>query len=176
MRWKKIRGKQIHKNRWFSLWEDDVIRPDKSKGKYFVIKKESTSIIIPFSKNKIYLVNQFRYPILRRSWELPMGTFEKDKSNLLLAKRELKEETGFTANKLKYLGEFSWMNGMSNQMAKVYLASDLVPGKAEREGSEKDMKMKAFTVKQLENMIAKGQIIDSGTIVALYQFRLMRKI
>jgi 8-oxo-dGTP pyrophosphatase MutT (NUDIX family) len=173
--WKKIKGKEVHKNPWYSVWEDDVIRPDGSKGKYYVIKKGPASLVIPLHKNKIYLVNQYRYPISKRTWEIPMGGADKD-SGLKLAKKELLEETGFTAKKWKLLGNFTWTNGMSDHMGNVYLAENISVGDTELESTEKDMTMKAFSIKEIDEMIKRGQIIDSGTIVALYQLKLYKKL
>src|SRR3989344_3326809 len=111
----------IHKNHWFKLVEDLVLLPDGSKGKYYVIKKASTSVIIPLDKQKVWLVNQYRYPLSKRTWELPMGTSESGYSKLRLAKKELLEEAGMHASKWKYLGQYAWMAGSTNQMAYVYL-------------------------------------------------------
>src|SRR3989338_11639230 len=122
--WRKIKGKRVHKNPWYSLWEDTVIRTDNKKAKYYVVRREQpTSIIIPLQANKIYLVSQYRYPIKKRSWVLPMCTSKKYASGISVAKHEMSEETGLKAKRWSYLGGFYWMNGMSDMSAKIYLAT-----------------------------------------------------
>lgn len=170
-----IGRKVVYKNEWYSIWKDEVIRPDGSKGDYYVLDRKPTVVIIPIEKNKIWLVEQFRYPVKRRGWEVPMGTTESDSSGLKHAKKELKEESGIIAKNWKKLGHFAWANGMSNQLAYVYLATDLRFGKTEREPEEMDMRMKAFSLTQIDKMIKNSQITDSGTIVALYQLKLYNK-
>lgn len=171
-----ISSRVAYRNERYSIWEDKVIRPDGSSGKYYFVDRKPTVVIIPLDKDKIWLVEQFRYPIKLRIWELPMGTTESNSSGLKHAKKELKEETGFKARNWKKLGYFAWASGMSNQLAYIYLATGLTPGKTEREPEEMDMKMKAFSLKQIDNMIGKSQIIDDGTISAIYHFKLLKNL
>ena len=67
------------------------------------------------------------------------------------------------------------MNGMSDMSAKIYLATQLIAGQADREATEVDMNVKAFSLKEIDQMILNGQIWDSGTMVALYYFKLQTK-
>lgn len=169
-KWKKIKSHKVHKNPWFSVYQDDVTRPDGTKGKYFYLGKTTGLVIIPFDGKKIYLVNQYRYTLKKRFWELVAGSIESN-NHLTEAKRELLEETGFKAKSWKYLGEFLCAPGHTNHKGKVYLAQDLIPGEHQRERGESDMVMKGFTLRQLDQMIKKGQIKDSWTINALYFFK-----
>ncbi len=172
---KTISSKIAYKNPWYIVMEDKVIRPDGSSGKYFYIKRTPTVVVIPFEKNSIWLVEQFRYPLKQRTWELPMGTSEPDITLLSNAKKELKEETGFTARKWKKLGHFAWASGISSQLAHIYLATDLTAGQTKREPEEIDMKIKMFNLDQINNMIKKSIIIDDGTIAAIYHLNLLLK-
>ena len=167
-KWKKIKSHRVHKNPWFSIYQDDVFRPDGSKAKYFYLTTDNLGIvIIPFDGKKIYLVNQYRYTLQKRSWELVAGRAESN-NHLAEAKRELLEETGFKARQWKYLGEFLCGPGHTNHLGKVYLAQGLIKGGYQRERGESDMIMKGFTLKQLDQMIKTGQLKDSWSIVPLY--------
>src|SRR6476646_9206432 len=92
--WKKVASKQIHKNPWFDLREDDVIRPDGSPGKYYIIEGRDTALIIPKVGDTFYLTDQFRYVVNQRSIEFPMGGMEENEKLEDALRRELLEETG----------------------------------------------------------------------------------
>lgn len=169
--WKTLKSRRVHKNRYFSVYDDDVIKPDGSRGKYFILRKGAGVVIIPFDGRKIWMVNQYRYTFKKRLWELPAGKSES-KNYLAQAKKELKEETGFTAGSWKYLGEFACAPGHSGHIGKAYLATKLIPGPHEREGGEADMRMTGFTLSAIDKMIAGGKIIDSWATTPLYLLKL----
>lgn len=168
--WKKLRSNKVFENPWFSLYEDEVFRPDGSRGKYYLLKKDPGVAIIPFDGKRIYLVNQFRYTFKKRMWEIPAGKAES-KNYLAQAKKELKEETGLEAEKWTYLGQFACGPGHTSHIGKVYLAEKLKQEQHQREGGEADMIVKKFTLLEIDKMIAKGEIIDSWTIAPLYFFK-----
>ncbi len=174
-KWKKINSKVVYKSPRFNIREDAVVVPDGSRGKYFYLQSNPGVAIIPFDGKKIYLVNQFRYVIGKRLWELPIGRAE-NKNYLTQAKKELKEETGFDAKTWKYLGMFYPTPGSGNTEGRVFLAQGLKPGEHNREPGESDMVMKGFALKEIEKMILSGRIVDSWTISALYMFKLKLKV
>ena len=169
--WKKISSKKVHNNPRFSVFEDVVLLPDGSRGKFYYRKSSPGVGVIAFDGKKIYLVNQYRYGVKRRLWEAPIGRAES-KNYLAQAKKELREETGITAKKWQFLGEFFPTPGSGNARGILFFAQNLKLGKPNREASESDMFMKSFTVKQIDTMINKGLIQDSWTITALYFFKL----
>src|SRR5258708_3384394 len=125
--WKKVSTKIVHKNPWYSVTADKVIKPDGSHGTFFVVRKTPGLVIIPFNGDKIFLVRQYRYTTQKTHWELPAGKSEST-NYLSEAKRELKEETGFVAKQWIYLGYFEYEPGLSDQIAKVFLAKKLIKG------------------------------------------------
>ena len=79
---------------------------------------------------------------------------------------ELKEETGFTPGKITQVGYIFQAPGYSSQGCHLFVATDLTAGAPEREASESDMITEGFSVTQLREMIAKGEIKDATTIAA----------
>ena len=92
--------------------------------------------IIPYDKGDIYLVGQFLYPINSYSWEIPAGGVNDGEALEDAAKRELKEETGLTANKLTKIAQVLPNCGISNQKIHIFMAEDLKSGIASPEGTE----------------------------------------
>ena len=166
----------VYENPWMRVREDEFERTDGSTGIYGVVDKPDFAIVVAEQDGWFHLVEQFRYPIGRRSWEFPMGGWPSGKSGsrLDLAQAELREETGFTAAKWEHLGHLHEAAGFCSQGFDVFHATDLTPGEHQREDSEIDMVQGAFTDAELRGMILDGTIVDSTTITAYGLLRLRR--
>ncbi|MDW5314036.1 NUDIX hydrolase [Rhizobium sp. PL01] len=98
----------VYQNRWMKVREDIVERQDGSQGVYGVVEKNDFSLIVPIdAAGTVYLVEQFRYPVGKRFWELPQGSWEEQEGvdPLELAHGELQEETGLVADDMTYVGQ-----------------------------------------------------------------------
>lgn len=173
--WKTIVSKKLHENPWFSVEEDLVLRPNGKETKYYIVRKPTGVVIIPFDGKRIYLVNQYRQAVKERTWELPAGGCES-KDPVDDAKRELREETGMVANSWTYLGQFAYATGHLDQFSKIFLAEELTQQSPNRDAGEEDMEVASFSLKEIDTMIEKGEIIDSGTITPLYFFKQFKKL
>lgn len=174
-KWKTLGSKIIHKNPWFTLREDDVIRPDGNKGKYYVIDSNSAAIIAEDKDGKIYLVGQTRYAIGNvYSWEIVMGGHKSGASALAAAKRELKEETGLLAKKWINLGYVYPFNGFSSEKIVLYVAKDLK--KTEQLlGPTEDITIRKEGVSRIVKMIRNNEITCGTTTAAIYKYLLYKE-
>jgi 8-oxo-dGTP pyrophosphatase MutT (NUDIX family) len=163
-----ISTREVYRNPWMILREDQIERPDGSRGIYSVVEKPDFALIIPQEDDEFHLVEQYRYPIRGRYWEFPQGTFGagKDGTRSELAHLELAEETGFTCNQLTHLGHLFCSHGTSRQGFDVYLAQDLVPGEPRRELEEQDMRQKWVSRSEFVTMIRESKIKDDSTLAA----------
>src|ERR1700684_3899301 len=73
-----LSSREVYRNRWMRLREDQILRSNGKKGIYGVVEKEDAAIIIPVDHGVVWLVEQFRYTILVRALELPQGGWEED--------------------------------------------------------------------------------------------------
>lgn len=158
----------VYENPWMRVREDRFRRRDGSSGTYGVVDKQDFSVVIAEQDGQLHLVEQFRYPIGRRSWEFPMGGWPPGKSGsmLELAQAELQEETGLTAGSWRLVGNLQEAPGFCSQGFCVYYATDLRTGAHDREESEVDMVHRAFSRQQLRAMIIDGIIVDATTVAA----------
>lgn len=169
----RISSRLVYENRWLRLREDRVRRLDGSEGIYSVLERAEFAVILPVQDGELYLVEQFRYPIGERVWECPMGTWEwKAVAPETLAAAELREETGLVAGRLEEIGRVWQAAGYSNQQGRVFFATDLTPGVAERELEEQDMVLGRFSIATVERMIRDGVLRDAISIAAFAQARL----
>ncbi len=170
----------VYANQWLRVREDDIVRPDGSTGIYGVIDKPDFALVIPLDGNgpsaRVHLVEQYRYPIGRRCWELPQGGWPPGAAvpgdAKALARAELAEETGLTASGMVHLGRLQSAYGYSNQAFDVYLATGLTAGPHARELEEQDMRAASLPRAEFEACIARGEILDANSVAAWMLLRL----
>jgi ADP-ribose pyrophosphatase len=158
-----------YQNRWLRVREDTIRRRDGSNGLYGVVERTDFVVVVPWQDGAVTLVEQYRYPIRARIWELPMGTWEHrpDTDPRALAAAELQEETGLIAADLRPVGTLLQGPGYCNQRGHVFLATGLRQGPPAREATEQDMQCRSFPLPALEAMISDGTIQDGMTLAAL---------
>lgn len=166
MKWKKISSKEIYRNRWIWLTEDEVETDKGEQLTFGVVHKKPFALIIPWDGKRFTLVGQYRYIVDAFSWEFPQGHYEHD-SIEETAREELLQETGLIAKSIKKIGTFWIGPGAIAQECVVFLATGLTEGKIEREKSEADMQIKKVTVAEIHELIKDGSIRDGATITAL---------
>lgn len=170
----RVASREIYRNRWLVLREDDIRRPDGSPGIYSVIDKPTYALVMPYDGRRFRLVEQFRYPVGARRWEFPQGTAPDlaDAEPSELAERELREETGLRATSFEALGLVDVAPGMTSQRGWVFLATGIEHGEADREHEEQDMRSAWFSREDVEEMIRSGVIADAQSIAAYGLFLL----
>ncbi len=163
-----------YQNRWMRLREDTIRRADGSEGLYGVVERPDFVVVAALEGGCLTLVEQYRYPVRRRLWELPMGTLEDqpDTPPSEVAAVELREETGLTASRIERVGAFLQGPGYCNQLGHVFLATGLQQGPADREASELGMVAKPVPVAEVEAMIRDGRLMDAMTIAAFGLLRI----
>jgi ADP-ribose pyrophosphatase len=169
-----VASREIYRNPWMVLREDDIRRPDGTAGIYAVVDKPTYALVIPYDQDRFRLVEQFRYPVGARRWEFPQGTAPglADLEPAALAERELREETGLRARSFEALGQLDIAPGMSSQRGWVFLATGISEGQAELEHEEQDLRSAWISREDVEQMIRSGVIVDAQSIAAYGMFLL----
>lgn len=166
--WKTKKIKPIYENPWIKIEEHDVINPSGNNGIYGKVCFKNKAIgIIPMDENgNTWLVGQHRYALNEYSWEIPMGGSLNDQDILLGAQRELKEETGFSAEKWTLIMRIHTSNSVTDEEGFVFLAEKLTPGETEFEETEKIIVLK-LPFKEAIQKVMDGEITDSISIAGL---------
>jgi 8-oxo-dGDP phosphatase len=165
----------VYENSHMRLREDGIRRPDGSTGTYAYVEKPDFALIIPMENGGFHLVEQYRYPVRRRSWEFPQGTFPSMAPTAdpeLLAREELRQETGLTARAMRHIGHLHCANGQLSQGFDVFVATGLTQGPQELELEEQDLRCQWFGRAELDDMIRRGVITDDSSLAAYTLFLL----
>jgi 8-oxo-dGDP phosphatase len=158
----------VYEDNWMRLRRDEIERRDGSRGTYAFVEKRDFALVIPAEDDGFHLVEEFRYPIGRRTWSFPQGGFPPGQSGdpAELARLELAQETGLRARELVRLGYLHCAHGLTNQGGHFFLATGLEPGPPARETEEQDMRQSWVSRAGFEEMIGEGLITDDSTVAA----------
>jgi 8-oxo-dGTP pyrophosphatase MutT (NUDIX family) len=158
----------VYQDNWMRLRRDEIERRDGSRGTYAFVEKADFALVIPAENDGFHLVEEYRYPIGRRTWSFPQGGFPAGQTGQPeeLARLELTQETGFAARHLIKLGFLHCAHGITSQGGHFFLATGLEPGPPEREAEEQDMRQEWVTRARFEKMITQGLITDDSTVAA----------
>jgi 8-oxo-dGTP pyrophosphatase MutT (NUDIX family) len=160
-------SREIYRNPWMRLREDEILRSNGKKGIYGVVDKDDAAIILPLDQGRVWLVEQFRYTIQERALELPQGGWEMEvDAPEDLARGELKEEIGMDAAEMTFLGTLWIAYGFTRQRQHVFLATGLTPTEKEPDPEEHDLIVHSVPVGEFEKMMLTGVIRDGCTLAA----------
>ncbi|TYB49104.1 NUDIX domain-containing protein [Actinomadura chibensis] len=173
---RQVGTRVVYENPWMVVREDEVERLDGSRGIYGVVDKPDFVLVIPVEDDGFHLVEEYRYPIGKRTWSFPQGSLpgRQDADPEELAHLELAQETGLRAGDLIHLGYLNCSHGTSGQGFNVFVASDLRAGQADREPEEQDMRQKWMSRDEFTTLVRDGRITDDSTLAA-YALLLMHE-
>ena len=167
---KLIKKNYIYKGKIVNLRCDDAELPDGKPCKREVVEHSGGVGVLAVDRDDhVYLVRQFRYPYMEEIYEIPAGKKGTDEEPLTCAVRELREETGLTAEKFTSLGHFYPTVGYSNEIIYIYLAQDLKQGSSKTDEDE-FVEVERIHIDKVLSMIKKNEIRDAKTIIAVYQY------
>ena len=162
-----ISSETLLKGRAFSIRRDLLKTPDGRETKLDIIEHGGSVIIVPVDKDgNLLFVRQYRHAAGMDLLELPAGTLEKDEDPAGCAAREIREETGFAADKIEKIGDFYLAPGYSTEFMHVYLARELRPDPLEADADE-FLSVETIPFAEAIQMAERGEIPDAKSLAAL---------
>jgi ADP-ribose pyrophosphatase len=170
-----VSSRVVYQGPLFRVLHDKVIEPDGRPNERDVIRHNGSVVILALDSSKsrknpwVVIERQYRHAANQYLWELPAGKLDAGEDALAGAKRELAEETGYSAKKWKPLLEYYASPGFLGESMMVFVAEGLQAGDAHPEQDEK-IDFRLVKLKELLKMIEKGAILDGKTLssVMLY--------
>jgi ADP-ribose pyrophosphatase len=165
--WQTLGSRRLWESRWYNLRQDTVRTASGHEFTYTVVDHPGAVWVVPVTDdNLVVLVWNYRYPVDDWCYEVPAGGLSPGLAPKEVARRELLEEVGGTAAELRHVGQFYTSNGISNEIAYVYLATGVELGEAHREPTEL-MEVRLVPVAEALRMAREGQISDGPSALAL---------
>ncbi|MEA3489831.1 MAG: NUDIX hydrolase [Candidatus Omnitrophota bacterium] len=150
----------------FTVFKGRKRLPDGRNAYFEEIDHPGAALIIPFVKEKIIFIRQYRGVIEKYIWELPAGIIDPGETPYSCAKRELVEETGYEAEKIKKIGLIYTTPGFCNEKIHIFRADCKRDGTGKRDPDEL-IRVKQMTKDGVRRLFKNGRISDSKTIAAL---------
>jgi ADP-ribose pyrophosphatase len=171
---KAIRRKRIYRGEAVNFWVDTVRLPDGGTSVREYLGHPGAVAVIAVKEEgrdpKLLFVRQYRYPIKQVTLEIPAGKLSKGERPLSCARRELEEETGFRAGRVKYLLSYWPTTAFSDEIIHIYVARGLRPGSFNPDADE-FIEPVVLPLSRALEMIRRGRIRDSKTLIALLAFQ-----
>ena len=168
---RRLRLRQVYKGRAVAFHADTVRLPNKKTATREYLHHHGAVGVLPFlDRRTIILVRQYRYPVGEVTLEMPAGKLDPGEDHLVCLKRELREETGYTARRIRHLIDYWPTCAFSDELLRLYIADGLKPGRISPDYDE-FIEAVAVPYKEALDLVWKGRIKDSKTIIALIAAR-----
>jgi len=162
-----LHSETLLKGRAFSIRRDTLKTPDGHETKLDIIEHGGSVIIVPVDKNgNLLFVRQYRHAAGMDLLELPAGTLEEGEYPAECAAREIREETGFAADKIEKIGDFYLAPGYSTEFMHVYLARELRYDPLEADADE-FLSVETIPFAEAIQMAERGEMPDAKSLAAL---------
>lgn len=165
--WKTLDSRVFDDNGYWQYKIDSFEIDEQIKGVYHYVHSPGSTLVVPFMNDEtILLVHQYRYLMRESFYEFPCGAIKAGLSPEENAQTELREETGYAAEHLTYIGKFAPYNGVADEWCFVYVARNLFPDPLSPEETE-DLSVEPVPTLRIQELIADGRFQDGMSLAAL---------
>ncbi|NYH19091.1 NUDIX domain-containing protein [Paraburkholderia bryophila] len=163
-----VESKTIYQGPFLTLKCDTVRLPDGKQATREYVQHPGAVMVIPlFDDGRVLLESQYRYPMGKVMVEYPAGKLDANEGALACAKRELQEETGYTAREFVYLTRIHPIISYSTEFIDIYLARGLSAGERKLDEGE-FLELFTASVADVSEWIRTGKITDVKTVIGTF--------
>ncbi len=165
---KKVSGERVLRGWLLSVDVDQVVEPGtETPARREVVRHPGAAAVLAcLPGNRVILVRQYRYAPDKYFWEVPSGRLEDGEDPLEAARRELAEETGYTAQDMTPLASLHSSPGCSDEVIHLFQATRLSSGQSSPDPQER-IEVREFNLTEALEMVSEGLITDSKTVCAI---------
>jgi ADP-ribose pyrophosphatase len=173
MDWKVNHSLKVKVDR-FEIAVDNVTLPNQNNQSFSYIQFAKGVCILPIADNhEVLCIKQYRHAINSWEWELPAGMLDpNDHSPLETAKRELEEETGYTAEHWLDLGSFYPSPGSTNEEIYLFAAAGLKPTSPHHEPTEQ-IELQPLSMEKVKDLVKNGEFKHGAGLAAILRYKFM---
>ena len=174
-----ISSREVYHGPAFRVTADEVLEPSGVRTRRDIVHHSGSVVILAIeeeggSEPRVLLERQYRHAARQMLWELPAGRIDEGENDLGAAKRELLEETGYTASRWRRILHFYASPGFLAEAMNLYFARGLRPGPAQPEADEV-IQVRMVLLSAAVRMVMRGTIKDGKTIAGILWLSQSRK-
>jgi len=168
----RMSSRRVYSGRIVNVDIDTVKFPNGSTGELEMVRHPGASAVVPFLNDpgaddpQILLIKQYRYAADEFIYEIPAGKLDGDENPKVCAARELREETGCTAEDIEHLYTFFTTPGFTDERIHVFMATGLRRGSVAHEKDE-FMSVETVTLSRALELIRTGELKDAKSALAI---------
>jgi ADP-ribose pyrophosphatase len=167
---KVVSSELVLHTRVFDVQREKVIEPSGLEAARDIIVHPGSVVVLPvLPDGRIVLIQQYRHSVEQYLWELVAGRRDGHESFVAGARRELQEDTGYTAGKMRLLVDLFPSPGFLRENMAIFLATGLKKGEASPEPDER-ITQKVVTLREAERWIRSGKIRDGKTVAGILYY------
>lgn len=170
----RLKSESVFQGHFLQVFRDQVRLPDGTETSREYIKHPGAAMVIPVLGEDVLLVRQYRYSLGQEFLEFPAGKIDAGESSLETAHRELLEETGLRARKMKFIQRIHPVIGYSNEFIDLYLATGITRTERQLDHGE-FVEPVEISIKKLNAMVKQGKITDVKTLIGIFWLNQLRR-
>ena len=165
---RQISSRLIYDGIVLHVYKDEIEQSTGQRAIREIIRHNGAVCVIPVDdKGDVICVKQYRYAHARTMLEIPAGKLDsKDEIPEEAARRELREETGFSCKKLTYIGKMFGSPAILDEVVHMYLAEGLIPGECDPDEDE-ILETVSVPLDEMVRMVMNGEICDAKTQITV---------
>jgi ADP-ribose pyrophosphatase len=164
----RIDGELVYNGHFLKVQRDTIALPDgKHTAREYVLHPGAVVILPLLDDGTVLMERQYRYPLHQVFIEFPAGKIDQGEDPLACAKRELEEETGYSATDWQFVSTIHNAIAYSDEHLELYLARGLSPGKAKLDEGE-FLETFTATIDELLQWVREGKITDVKTVIGIF--------
>src|SRR3954451_3117715 len=173
--WKTLSSTPIYANKWTQLREEVAELPDGRTTLYGVVTFGQCVGVLPFvDAEHVLMVRQYRYVQQENHrWEMPTGGVLLGEDPLAAAQRELREEVGYSAERLEWISSYYTSKSVCDETAHLYIGYDLTPAALPPDETE-FLEIATMPFATVLDMVLRSEIRDGMTVIAVLHAARMR--
>jgi len=166
--WRTLGRNYLYENPWCAFRVDDVELPDGTRIEYGVLEGGGFASVVPVTDERnVVLVRQWRQPLNAFTLELPCGGVDAGEEPERAALRELFEETGYRAQKLRHLTSVHTSTGRSTEVCHLFRCGAVRDARGPRPEPTEFIKVVEVPFEEALRMASEGEISDAATVLGL---------
>jgi ADP-ribose pyrophosphatase len=165
--WRRTNSRYLFQSRWYAVRQDALISPAGQAITYTVVEHPGFVVIVPLLPDgRVVMERIYRHPLQRVNLECPSGGLDGEEPEIA-ARRELEEETGYRAARMRWLGKYAASSGISDEEFSVFLATDVSTGGVLRREITEDIEIELLPLADLRSQVLRGEITDAPSALAI---------
>lgn len=170
--WKTLKSEYLFHRPWLTARRDTCEMPDgRINNEYYVLEYPTWVHVVAVTKEgRMVIIRQYRHGLGRTCYEIVAGCAEEGEDPLEAAKRELREETGYTGGEWHEAMTFSCNASMMNNITHSYVAVGVELTDTQHLDATEDIEVYTFTPDEVKDMLLRGEFMQASMLAALYKY------